>query len=66
MAGTGMKPREILRAGTAAPADYWGMEGLGRIELGAWASLLILRGDPLTNQRLLAQPAAVIIAGEPR
>lgn len=66
MAGAGMTPAEILDASTLAPAKYWGLDELGRIEAGARASLLVLSSDPLLGEDILARPALVLIDGRVR
>jgi imidazolonepropionase-like amidohydrolase len=59
----GLTPAELLAAGTSAPAAYWGFEGLGAIEPGKDASLLVLESDPLQDPLVLAEPARVLVRG---
>jgi imidazolonepropionase-like amidohydrolase len=59
----GLTPAEILASGTSSPAAYWGFDDLGRVELGASASLLILDADPLSDVSTLARPLTVYVAG---
>lgn len=42
----GMTPTEALRSATSLPAARFGIAGRGRIEEGARADLLLVRGDP--------------------
>lgn len=59
----GLTPAELLAAGTSAPAAYWGFDGLGAIEPGKDASLLVLESDPLQDPLVLAEPARVLVRG---
>lgn len=59
-----MSPRAVLRAATSDAADLLGMSDLGRLTVGARASLLALAGDPLRDPSALARPAAVWIEGD--
>ena len=66
MAASGMSGEQILDAGTVTAADWWGLDGLGRIEVGARASLLVLEADPGLEPMTLAEPVQVWIAGKQR
>lgn len=66
MAEAGMSGAEILAAGTEAPADWWGLPGAGRVDVGSPASLLVLAADPTAEPLTLAQPVSVWIAGTQR
>lgn len=66
MEAAGLSPAQILAAGTRAPADYWGFSDLGRIEVGARASILVLAADPLNEITELASPQMVFIEGQRR
>ena len=46
---------------TVVPAEIWGLEGLGKIGLGAKADLVIWSGDPL---EVNSAPVAVMVDGE--
>ncbi len=59
----GLEPAAILASGTSSPAAYWGLEDLGRVEVGAVASLLILDADPLSDVSTLARPRTVYVSG---
>jgi len=63
LAESGMSGAQILASGTSVPALWWGIEGLGTIEVGNRASLLVLSGDPQQNPQLLATPEQVWIDG---
>lgn len=45
----GLSPVEALRTATSAPADAFGLTGVGRIRPGAPADLLLVDGDPTTE-----------------
>jgi imidazolonepropionase-like amidohydrolase len=62
----GLTGAEILAAGTHVAADWWGLEGLGRIEVGAPASVLVLDSDPEEDPTALARPVQVWIGGQRR
>ena len=66
MIEAGMSGDEILAAGTSDPADWWGLTGMGRIDIGSPASLLVLAEDPSAEPLTLAEPEAVWIAGVQR
>jgi imidazolonepropionase-like amidohydrolase len=57
----GLSWQQALAAITAAPAAIWGLEGLGRLEVGAIADLVIWNGDPL---EVTSAPLAVLVDGE--
>ncbi len=59
----GFTAAEILTMGTSAPAAYWGLSELGGLAVGQRASFLLLRADPLTWPRGLADPERVWIDG---
>lgn len=61
----GLDGAAILAAMGPAPAEFWGLAGHGRLEVGAPASLLLLRADPQEDPQALAWPRAVLIAGRP-
>jgi len=59
----GLNGRDIDHAGTTAPAEYWGFADVGRLAVGASASLLVLDDDPHANPLTLATPRRVLIDG---
>lgn len=62
----GLSAEAIIAAGTSVPAAYFGFEDLGRIEVGASASFLVLDEDPYEDVTALARPIEVWIDGERR
>ena len=63
MQDVGMDGAAILAAGTSVPADWWGIEGFGRIDVGQPATFLVLAADPYEDPLTLAKPEAVWIDG---
>ena len=60
----GLTPREIVAAGTRAPAERWsGLADLGAIAPGKDASLLVLAADPLVDVQTLSEPVGVYVRG---
>lgn len=60
----GMKPMEVLRAGTLAGAQYLGLDkDLGSLEVGKLADLAILDQDPLLDLHATRQVSMVMIGG---
>ena len=57
----GLSWQQALAAITSAPAAIWALEGLGRLEVGAIADLVIWNGDPL---EVTSAPLAVLVDGE--
>lgn len=64
LAQAGLSGEEILAAGTSAPALYWGLTDLGRVDEGFAASLLLLDADPHQDPQALARPVTVWINGQ--
>lgn len=61
----GMTPLDAIRAATLNAAQALGREGdVGQIATGRFADMVAVAGDPLSNVRLLEQPAAVIKGGK--
>jgi len=58
---TGMPPEVALRAATVVPADAFGRDDRGRLEVGAQATLVVWSGDPF-EPRTSAE--VVVIRGE--
>ncbi|WP_051796077.1 amidohydrolase family protein [Kibdelosporangium aridum] len=64
MAKAGLRPRDILRAATAAPAEYLGRtDTMGRVAVGMDADFLLLDSDPLADVANLAHISAVVRSG---
>ena len=63
MAESGMSPMEILVASTGAAARCAGLDGVGTIEAGNWADLILLAADPLEGVENLRAIETVWIAG---
>ena len=61
----GLSPKEVLAAGTSAPAARWGgFKGvLGGITVGLDASFLVLTADPLIDPSILASAESVYLRG---
>lgn len=64
MVDLGMTPAEALRSATVDAAQLLGLEGqVGIIAPGAYADLVIVAADPLTNVAVLESVAGVIKGG---
>ncbi len=63
MQSAGMSWRDILRAGTTAPAQRYGM-GDGTAAVGSRADLTIFRGDPRQEVGQFAEVAYTVVRGE--
>ena len=62
----GLPPAAALRAGTINGANALGLgDHLGSIEVGKWADLFVVAGNPLENIRHTRNVRHVIKAGEP-
>jgi imidazolonepropionase-like amidohydrolase len=60
----GLRPYEVLRAATAAPAAFLGKaDEFGTIQVGQRADLLLLEQDPLASLATLREPLAVMVRG---
>ncbi len=59
----GLTPEQALAAATTVPGAFLRLPGLGRLEPGAPADLLVLREDPTRNLAALATLEAVIADG---
>jgi imidazolonepropionase-like amidohydrolase len=49
LVGAGLEPGRALAAATSLAAAHLGLDDTGRVEPGAWADLLLVDGDPLTD-----------------
>jgi imidazolonepropionase-like amidohydrolase len=64
MTDYGMTPLEAIRAATLNAADALGQKGeVGTLAPGAWADLIAVKGDPLTDVTVLTSVGAVIKGG---
>ena len=59
MVDGGLTPRQGLVAATSGAAAALGLEGVGRIQTGAIADLLVIDGDPLKDPSVLLDPRRV-------
>jgi imidazolonepropionase-like amidohydrolase len=60
----GLTPLEAIRAATTRASALLGMRDIGRIERGAFADLVAVDGDPLTDVNALKQPRLVVARGK--
>jgi enamidase len=65
LVASGLTPRQALRAATTTAAAAAGRPMLGRIEVGAPASFLILNADPCADIRNIRKLAFVVLRGWP-
>jgi imidazolonepropionase-like amidohydrolase len=65
MVKSGFAPIQALRNATSVPADYWKLNGRGRIAAGYQADLLLVEGDPTKNIGDTKNIRQVWIAGAP-
>ena len=63
MAEAGLSPMQVLLAATRDAARCLGLDGLGTIEVGKWADLVVLTEDPLEDIRNTRRIESVWIAG---
>ncbi len=59
----GMKPSDALLAATSRAADRLGARDLGRVAPGAFADLVVLKGDPTQDIRALRNVHSVYLGG---
>jgi imidazolonepropionase-like amidohydrolase len=65
MVQNGMTAMQAIQAATVADADLLGIsDKLGSIKRGKLADLIAVRGDPLTNVKLLEDVRFVMKEGE--
>jgi imidazolonepropionase-like amidohydrolase len=61
----GMSPIEAIRSATTVAADLLGLAGkIGIVEAGAWADLVAVSGDPLSDVSVLQKIDWVMKGGE--
>jgi imidazolonepropionase-like amidohydrolase len=58
-----MTPMQVLVAATGGAARVMKLDGLGTIQPGRWADLLVLNGNPLADIRNTRQINSVWIGG---
>jgi imidazolonepropionase-like amidohydrolase len=63
LVGAGLTPEQALATATSAPGAFLRVPGLGRIEVGAPADLLVLREDPTRDLAALTTLMAVVADG---
>ena len=63
MVKAGMTPMQVLVAATGSAARVMKLDGLGTIQPGQWADLLVLNGNPLADIRNTRQINSVWIGG---
>ncbi|HSM06651.1 MAG TPA: amidohydrolase family protein [Longimicrobiales bacterium] len=60
----GVPPMEVIQSATLWPARFFGRSGdFGTLEAGAYADLIAVRGDPLTDMSVLRNVEVVIKGG---
>ena len=65
MVQNGMTPMQAIQSATVAGADLLGIaDKVGSIKQGKLADLIAVRGDPLSNVRLLEDVRFVMKQGE--
>jgi imidazolonepropionase-like amidohydrolase len=61
----GASPLQALQSATLNAAEALGQTGqVGQIKTGAWADLVGVRGDPLSDVRVLEKPVFVMKGGQ--
>jgi imidazolonepropionase-like amidohydrolase len=63
MSKAGMSPADILKSATHGAAEHLGLLDRGRLEKGAFADILVVKGDPLESWEVLAEPSLVMREG---
>lgn len=65
MIAAGLTPYQVLRTGTANPAEFLGAtREFGTVREGLAADLLLVNGNPLESPELLARPLGVMVRGQ--
>ena len=61
----GVPPMEVIQSATLWPARFLGRSGeFGTVEAGAYADLVMVRGDPLTDMTVVRDPVLIVKGGE--
>ncbi|MDE0006039.1 MAG: amidohydrolase family protein [Rhodospirillaceae bacterium] len=63
MVESGLTPYQVLHAGTAAVADFLGIDDFGRVAEGQRADLVLLNANPLDDIGNFADSAGVMVNG---
>ncbi len=63
MTGLGMAPLDALRSATTWAAELMGRTDVGTLEVGCWADLVGVAGDPLADIGELERPVVVVKGG---
>ena len=63
MVAAGLTPMQALTAATSTAARVMKIDGVGTIQAGKWADLLVLNANPLTDIRNTRQIDSVFIGG---
>src|SRR5258705_2264775 len=63
MVGAGMTPMQALVSATSTGARVMKIDGVGMLQAGKWADLLVLNANPLTDIKNTRQIDSVWIAG---
>jgi imidazolonepropionase-like amidohydrolase len=66
LVAAGFTPAQALRSATLEAAKYVGAAGLGAVEVGNAADLVILQADPLADIRSTRKIAGVVLGGKYR
>ena len=62
----GASPMTAIQAATSSAARLLGVEAeVGTVEVGKWADVILVDGDPLADLRVLARPIEVWQRGQP-
>lgn len=64
MQKAGMTPEQVLHSATVGAADHLGLSDRGRLEEGAFADFLLVKGDPRQDWGVLKSPLLVVREGE--
>ena len=65
LVNAGLSPTQALKGSTSLPAECFGLEDRGRIQVGKRADLILVNGEPHTNIADLAKIVGVWKAGHP-
>ena len=60
----GLGPLDVLRNATSRSGEQLGLDGVGTLETGAPADVVVVRGDVAANLAALATPLLVLVRGD--